>query len=357
MEPNESGGLGSYFHPQQPPQPPSPLNHAPPTSSVNASPNNGILSNASNPASSATAPTSSPMVYSSHSVPAAVSSGGLVEVKRKRGRPRKYNTPGEAAAAKRQSSAAAISSPKKKDLAFSGGTGGVAPSSSKKFHPSALGDSGQSFTPHIINVVAGEDVRQKIRMFMQQSKREICIISASGYVSNVTLRQPSASGGNVSYEGQFHINTLSGSYVRTEHGERTGGLSICVSTSDGQILGGGVDGPLMAAGPIQVVVATFVMEVKKEVVSGARGGEASGGKSPSPIGGASNSGVSMWHIDSSYPSIGGSQFMIQSQPQSQSELASTFTVDGLEGASQSDFAAIFPKWQHPRSQSKLDNDT
>lgn len=37
-------------------------------------------------------------------------------------------------------------------------------------------------------------------MFMQQSKREICILSASGTISNASLRQPATSGGNITYE-------------------------------------------------------------------------------------------------------------------------------------------------------------
>lgn len=37
-------------------------------------------------------------------------------------------------------------------------------------------------------------------MFMQQCKREICILSASGSISNASLRQPAASGGNIAYE-------------------------------------------------------------------------------------------------------------------------------------------------------------
>lgn len=37
-------------------------------------------------------------------------------------------------------------------------------------------------------------------LFMQQSKRELCILSASGSISNASLRQPATSGGNISYE-------------------------------------------------------------------------------------------------------------------------------------------------------------
>lgn len=55
------------------------------------------------------------------------------------------------------------------------------------------------------------------------------------------------------YQGRFDIISLSGSYIRTEMGGRSGGLSVCLSSTDGQIIGGGVAGPLTAAGPVQVV--------------------------------------------------------------------------------------------------------
>lgn len=40
----------------------------------------------------------------------------------------------------------------------------------------------------------------KIMSFSQQGSRAICILSANGTISNVTLRQPSTSGGTLTYE-------------------------------------------------------------------------------------------------------------------------------------------------------------
>ncbi|KAL3520942.1 hypothetical protein ACH5RR_019091 [Cinchona calisaya] len=343
MDPNDSSGLSSYFHhPQQlpPPPPPSTLNPTTTTTAIsgvgtNASPTNGILSNASNPVGTTTAATSSspPMVYGT--VPSAVTpgGGGLESGKRRRGRPRKYGTPGEAAAAKRLSSLAPISPPKKKDLVFSTGGGGGGSTSSKKYQLASLGSTGQSFIPHVITVAAGEDVSQKIMSFMQQSKREICILSASGSISSASLRQPATSGGNIAYEGRFDILSLCGSYVRTDHGGRTGGLSVCLSSTDGQIIGGGVGGPLTAAGPIQVIVGTFLIDPKKDITGGLKG-DTSAGKSPTPIGGASFSGVSIRSpIDSTYQNIGGSQFMIQ--PQSRSTQAPSQLMEWSDHPGQS----------------------
>ena len=40
----------------------------------------------------------------------------------------------------------------------------------------------------------------KIISFSQQGSRAICILSANGAISNVTLRQPNSSGGTLTYE-------------------------------------------------------------------------------------------------------------------------------------------------------------
>ncbi|KAI3856277.1 hypothetical protein MKW92_048444, partial [Papaver armeniacum] len=44
------------------------------------------------------------------------------------------------------------------------------------------------------------DVAGKIFVFSQKRLRAICIISANGVVSNVTIRQPCTSGGMSTYE-------------------------------------------------------------------------------------------------------------------------------------------------------------
>ncbi|CAN4126329.1 unnamed protein product [Withania somnifera] len=250
------------------------------------------------------------MVYTG-ALPSAVSPT-MESVKRKRGRPRKYSTPEQAAAAKRMSSASAP--PKKRDHGLSSVAGGAG-SSSKKSQLTALGSAGQSFTPHIINVSTGEDVGQKIMMFMQQSKHELCVLSASGSISNASLRQPATSGGSITYEGRFDILTLSGSYVRTEIGGRTGGLSVCLASTDGQIIGGGVGGPLVAGGPIQVIVGSFSVDPK----TGGLKHDASPQFGGSPISSVGFRSV----VDSSNQSMGGGQFMMQSRGMQPTPLHST----------------------------------
>lgn len=120
---------------------------------------------------------------------------------------------------------------------------------------------GANFTPHVITVAAGEDVTMKIISFSQQGPGAICILSANGAISNVTLRQPDSSGGTLTYEGRFEILSLSGSFMPTESGgtrSRTGGMSVALASPDGRVVGGGVAGLLVAASPVQVVVGSFM---------------------------------------------------------------------------------------------------
>ncbi|KAJ4719706.1 AT-hook motif nuclear-localized protein [Melia azedarach] len=282
MEPNDTHQqlpqLSSYFH-----QPTTTTASATSLATTVPSPTNGLLPQHNN--NNDDSGSHHQMVYP-HSVPSSAVTSTLEPAKRKRGRPRKYGTPEQALAAKKT----AASSKEKRELLVSGGSGSSYSGGSKKSQLGGLGNSGQGFTPHVISVAAGEDVAQKIMLFMQQNKREICILSASGSISNASLRQPATSGGNITYEGRFEIISLSGSYVRTELGGRTGGLSVCLSSSDGQIVGGGVGGPLKAAGPVQVIVGSFQIETKKDVNAGLKG-DSSGSKLTSPVAGASVSSI------------------------------------------------------------------
>lgn len=64
------------------------------------------------------------------------------------------------------------------------------------------------------------------------------------------------------FQGRFEILSLAGSFLHTEVNgapSKIGGLSICLSSSDGQMIGGGVGGPLKAEGPVQVNKNLFLL--------------------------------------------------------------------------------------------------
>ncbi|KAL3536943.1 hypothetical protein ACH5RR_000309 [Cinchona calisaya] len=200
-------------------------------------------------------------------------SAGLVGTseKKKRGRPRKYGADGTntgpLSPRPLSSSTSAVAGNYLSDKPS--GAGGRPYTSEKKHKPKVenLGEwiacsTGASFLPHMITVNAGEDVSMKIISFCQHGPRAICVISAVGLISNVTLRQPNSSGGTLTYEGRFEILSLSGSFTPTDIGGsragRTGGMSISLASPDGRVVGGTLAGLLIAAGPVQVVVGSFL---------------------------------------------------------------------------------------------------
>ncbi|CAL5350806.1 unnamed protein product [Camellia sinensis] len=213
--------------------------------------------------------------------------GGGLLVKKKRGRPRKYDSDGNLRlpSIPPPPPGFSFSPPFSSSSEFSSSKRGRGrpPGSGNWQLLASLGElfantAGVDFTPHVVTVYAGEDVAAKILSFSQKGPRGICVLSANGTVSNVSIRQPGSSGGILTYEdeeeeedenevnimefkGRFEILSLTGSYTVFENGgvrSRTGGLSVSLAGPDGRVIGGGVAGLLMAASPIQIVVGSFM---------------------------------------------------------------------------------------------------
>ncbi|CAL9046656.1 unnamed protein product [Musa banksii] len=195
------------------------------------------------------------------------SSGADLFGRKKKGRPRKYGPDGMALALSPTSGSpfSPLSSDGKRGR-------GRPPGSGKYQLLASLGEwfaytAGGNFMPHVVTIATGEDIAARILSFSQKGTRSICILSANGAVSNVTIRQPGSSGGTLTYEGRFEILSLSGSFTTTENGgvrSRTGGISVSLAGPDGRVIGGGVVGLLLAASPIQVVVGSFKLNAFKE---------------------------------------------------------------------------------------------
>ncbi|KAJ0239781.1 AT-hook motif nuclear-localized protein 3 [Hirschfeldia incana] len=196
------------------------------------------------------------------------------QLKKKRGRPRKYNPDGTLAVTLSPmpiSSSVPLTSglpPRKRGRGRGRGRSSPWLNKSEMFQfdrTPGVGNAadfvGANFTPHMLTVNAGEDVTMKIMTFSQQGSRAICILSANGLISNVTLRQANTSGGTLTYEGRFEILSLTGLFMQNDNGgtrSRAGGMSVCLAGPDGRVFGGGLAGLFLAAGPVQVMVATFV---------------------------------------------------------------------------------------------------
>ncbi|CAF2069497.1 hypothetical protein YC2023_008163 [Brassica napus] len=210
------------------------------------------------------------------------------QVKKKRGRPRKY-TPDASNIGLALAPTSPLPSASNShgggndgggDSGGGGGGGGAnstdppakrnrgrPPGSGKKQLDALGGTGGVGFTPHVIEVKTGEDIAMKVVAFTHQGPRAICILSATGAVSSVMFRQSSNPNGVVKYEGPYEIISMSGSFLNTESNgtvTKTGSLSVSLARPDGQVVGGCVAGMLVAGSQVQVVVVgSFVPEVKK----------------------------------------------------------------------------------------------
>ncbi|KAK1369907.1 hypothetical protein POM88_035999 [Heracleum sosnowskyi] len=207
----------------------------------------------------------------------AINSGVGEAIKRKRGRPRKYPI-GDASAVPAVSSpsmamqsdgqvpvnAQVQGSFEKRGRGRPAGSG----KKQKADGPSPFtvslansGSTGAGFLPYVITVKSGEYVQPTLLSLSQYDKQVVCVLSASGTISNVTLQPTSSSGGTVTCQGCFEILSLSGSFLQSGSGAQrsiTGGLSVSLAQPDGSVFGGGVAGPLIAASDVQIIVGTFL---------------------------------------------------------------------------------------------------
>lgn len=118
-------------------------------------------------------------------------------------------------------------------------------------------DSANALRTHVMEVADGCDVMEGIATFARRRQRGVCIMSGSGTVTNVTLRQPASPGAVVTLHGRFEILSLSGSFLPPPAPPAATGLTIYLAGGQGQVVGGGVVGPLLAAGPVVIMAASF----------------------------------------------------------------------------------------------------
>ncbi|XP_074321522.1 AT-hook motif nuclear-localized protein 18-like [Silene latifolia] len=118
-------------------------------------------------------------------------------------------------------------------------------------------DSANALRSHVMEVANGCDLMDSITNFARRRQRGVCILSGTGTVSNVTLRQPGAPGAVVTLHGRFEILSLSGSFLPPPAPPAASGLTIYLAGGQGQVVGGGVVGPLLASGPVVIMAASF----------------------------------------------------------------------------------------------------
>ncbi|KAL8026393.1 hypothetical protein ABFX02_14G024200 [Erythranthe guttata] len=146
-------------------------------------------------------------------------------------------------------------------------------------------DSPNALRSHVMEVAGGTDVAESIAQFARRRQRGVCVMSGSGSVTNVTIRQPAAPGAAVVLQGRFEILSLTGAFLPGPAPPGATGLTVYLAGGQGQVVGGSVVGPLVAAGPVMVIAATFAnatyerlpLEEEEETGGSAQGGTAAGG--------------------------------------------------------------------------------
>ncbi|KAL8150556.1 hypothetical protein V2J09_020364 [Rumex salicifolius] len=136
---------------------------------------------------------------------------------------------------------------------------GRPPGSKNKAKPPVIitRESANTLRAHILEVGNGCDIFDCVATYARRRQRGICILSGSGTVTNVSLRQPAAAGAVVTLHGRFEILSLSGSFLPPPAPPGATSLSIFLAGGQGQVVGGSVVGELMAAGPVIVIASSF----------------------------------------------------------------------------------------------------
>lgn len=118
-------------------------------------------------------------------------------------------------------------------------------------------DSANALRSHVMEIANGCDIMESVTTFARRRQRGVCILSGSGTVTNVTLRQPASPGAVVTLHGRFEILSLSGSFLPPPAPPAASGLAIYLAGGQGQVVGGSVVGPLLASGPVVIMAASF----------------------------------------------------------------------------------------------------
>lgn len=116
-------------------------------------------------------------------------------------------------------------------------------------------DGPNALRSHVMEVSHGADIADCLIQFARRKQRGVCVLSGTGAVTNVTLREPSAPGAMVALHGRFEMISLTGSFLPGPGS--TTGLTVYMAGPQGKVVGGAVVGPLVASGTVMIMAATF----------------------------------------------------------------------------------------------------
>lgn len=121
--------------------------------------------------------------------------------------------------------------------------------------------------PHVLEVPSGGDVARALAGFARRRGLGICVLAGTGAVADVSLRHPSSSadgagGSTAVFRGRYEILSISATFLAPSTPAAVaratvGDLSVSLAGPHGQVVGGAVVGPLVAATAVVVLAAAF----------------------------------------------------------------------------------------------------
>ncbi|QCE16797.1 AT-hook motif nuclear-localized protein 29-like [Vigna unguiculata] len=116
-------------------------------------------------------------------------------------------------------------------------------------------DSANALHSHVLEVSLGAELMESLSTYACRRGRGVCVLSGTGTVANVALRQPA--GSVLTFPGRFEIVSITGTVLPPPAPPGSAGLSVYLSGAQGQVVGGIVVAPLVASSDVVLVAASF----------------------------------------------------------------------------------------------------
>ncbi|KAL0909614.1 hypothetical protein M5K25_020498 [Dendrobium thyrsiflorum] len=111
--------------------------------------------------------------------------------------------------------------------------------------------------PHVLEISDGGDIAEAMATLARGLGGYLSILTANGLVSFAVLKQPSCSStADLTLRGCYEIVSMSTAFIGGGCGG--GGISVTMAGMNGEVVGGNLTGPLVAAGKVVVVVGELL---------------------------------------------------------------------------------------------------
>ncbi|KAJ9567813.1 hypothetical protein OSB04_003779 [Centaurea solstitialis] len=118
-------------------------------------------------------------------------------------------------------------------------------------------------SPYVLDVPGGLDIIAAVTRFCNHRDTALCVLSGNGAISDVSFRQPTTTN-TITFQGRFDLLSISATVLpssmsspRPPQTPLADRFAVSLAAPQGQTIGGAVTGPLIAAGTVYIVAASF----------------------------------------------------------------------------------------------------